>query len=78
MDIAWLMCECYVWPTYRYTTNGLGESVGRCGRCRAAAKMIHASSKKEALDTFYENFHKFPDSIGSTFTTGTYLGLDPQ
>ena len=64
-DIVWLMCDCYVWPTYRWSTlNHDHDKQGKCGRCKGSCRLLPmASSKEEALEIYFENYKKYPEEI---------------
>jgi hypothetical protein len=59
-DIAWLMCECNIWPTYMWSTFGY-YSHGRCGRCHSEAKLLSGvKSRSEARSIFAEKYGALP------------------
>jgi hypothetical protein len=58
IPVAWAMCSCYVWPVIAFM------GWGYCGRCGAHPDLLYSvESKEEALDIYFENYHKMPDPI---------------
>lgn len=67
-DIVYLMCRCYIWPTYYWSTLARAkDEQGGCGRCGgqtiALSEMI--KTKEEALEIFFENYGHYPEPITS-------------
>lgn len=68
-DIVYLMCECYIYPTYFWSTLGYGtEHQGKCGRCgKSSIKLSNMiNTKEEALEVYFENYGHYPKPIGKT------------
>lgn len=65
--IVFLMCRCYIWPTYFWSTLGYSnDHQGSCGRCgKSSRKLSHMiTTKEEALEVFFENYGHYPVPIG--------------
>lgn len=57
--IMWLMCACYVWPTYAMY-SAYKEYDGRCERCGGGCRVLSymINTREEAEDVFFENYHR--------------------
>jgi hypothetical protein len=67
-DIVWLMCTCYVWPTYRWSTWGYqAERQGKCARCDSFCHKLSDAieTKEQAIDVFVANYGHEPKPITS-------------
>lgn len=65
--IVYLMCECYIWPTYLWSTLGYNNKhQGKCGRCGKSSRKLSnmITTKEEALEVFFENYGHYPEPIG--------------
>lgn len=63
-EIMWLMCKCYVWPTYAWASLGK-EFDGRCDRCGEGCRVLShfITTREEARDVFFENYRRYPTPI---------------
>lgn len=62
-DIVWLICECYVWPTYWYSME---LKTGSCGRCGHLPKLLNpdkVQDRQEAHEAYKTINGRYPEPI---------------
>ncbi len=65
--IVWIMCKCYVWPTYAWSISFPLDKQGSCKRCDEPARLLYPDdykTREQAQECFKENYGHYPLPLG--------------